>query len=172
MENNALVITGEDPGDGDEDKPIRELHDFSIFDPTRRNELVTLEALEQDDGIDRAFEATGFVKPHYLIEEDEGQEEEPEEPQYVHLSAILRYTVDYTQESEQVPFLASFPMHILTMTDQAILHRDGVCVVHFEEPVEVLQSVLRTFLLPKTTSANNHLQGAKTSQRRLEIFSG
>ncbi|KAH9486450.1 DNA (cytosine-5)-methyltransferase 1 [Psilocybe cubensis] len=99
-ETMTLVITGEDPSDGDDDKPIRELHEFTIFDPSRRNELVTLEALEQDDGIDRAFEAAGYVKPHYLSEEDEGQEEEQEEPQYVHLGAIMRYTVDYSQESE------------------------------------------------------------------------
>ena len=102
MEGDKLVIIGEDPddedGDGDE-KPIRELHDFSIFDPKHRNEMVTLEALEQDDSVDRQFEAAGVVMPSFINDEDAGQEEDVE-LQYVRLSSILRYTVDYTDENE------------------------------------------------------------------------
>ncbi|PPQ86962.1 hypothetical protein CVT25_009784 [Psilocybe cyanescens] len=141
VENEDLIISGEDPEDEDEDKPIRELLDFSIFDPRRRNELVTLEALEQDDGIDRAFEAAGMVKPHYVSEEDEGQEEEPDEPQYVHLSAILRYTVDYTQESEQV-----LPFYIETQYAWYILKNPSasykVFYEHFYSPRRVAQIVI------------------------------
>jgi len=100
-ENDKLVIIGEDAddadGDGDE-KPIREIHGFSIFDPKHRNEMVTLEALEQDDGVDRQFEAAGIVVPSF-VDEDVGQEEDAE-PQHVHLSSILRYTMDYTDENE------------------------------------------------------------------------
>ena len=102
-EDAELVITGEDPEDGlDEDeKPIRLLSDFSIFDPTHRNEFVSLAAIEEDDGVDRQFEGAGMVLPYFVSEEDEGQDEETEiDPQYVRLGAILRYTIDYTQESE------------------------------------------------------------------------
>jgi DNA (cytosine-5)-methyltransferase 1 len=102
IEDDKLVIVGEDAddedGDGDE-KPIREIHGFTIFDPKHRNEMVTLEALEQDDGVDRQFEAAGFVVPSFVNDEDVGQEEDAE-PQYIRLSSILRYTMDYTDENE------------------------------------------------------------------------
>lgn len=101
VEDSELVITGEDPEDGLDEKPIRLLSDFSIFDPKHRNEFVSLAAIEEDDGEDRQFEAAGMVMPYFVSEEDEGQDEETEiEPQYVRLSAVLRYTVDYAQESE------------------------------------------------------------------------
>lgn len=141
-EDEKLIINGEDPYreldggnaddiyeyDGDDapdnfnntdnEKPIRELYNFYIFDPKHRNELVSLESLEIDDGVDRSFEAVGRVKAHFLNVEDDGQEdgleEEPEtvEGNYsngkgrrdakdlIHLSTIMRVTVDYTKESE------------------------------------------------------------------------
>lgn len=101
IEDDKLVIideeTDNEDGDGDE-KPIREIHGFTIFDPKHKNEMVTLEALEQDDGVDRQFEAAGIVVPSF-VDEDVGQEEEVE-LQYVRLSSILRYTMDYTDENE------------------------------------------------------------------------
>jgi DNA (cytosine-5)-methyltransferase 1 len=103
IESAELVITGEDPEDGlDEgEKPIRLLSNFSIFDPKHRNEFVSLAAIEEDDGVDRQFEGAGLVVPYFVSEEDEGQDEEEEiNPQYVRLGAILRYTIDYAQESE------------------------------------------------------------------------
>jgi DNA (cytosine-5)-methyltransferase 1 len=137
-EDDKLVIDAEDPyheldgegntNDGDiemgddadgasgsnaNDKPIRELYEFYIFDPKHNNELVTLEALEQDDGVDRWFEAVGRVKAHLLSSEDDGQEDEldgdametreggkRDEVRKIHLSSILRCTVDFTKESE------------------------------------------------------------------------
>jgi DNA (cytosine-5)-methyltransferase 1 len=100
IEDDKLVIIGEDADDADDgdEKPIREIHGFSIFDPKHRNEMVTLEALEQDDGVDRQFEAAGEVVPSF-VDEDVGQEEDADS-QYVHLSSILRYTMDYTDENE------------------------------------------------------------------------
>ena len=105
VEDEDLVILGEDPDpeDGSDEKPIRELDSFVIFDPKHRNELVTLDALEQDDGLDRQFEAVGHVRPYFLSDEDEGQEDDVEAPQIVHLSAILRFTVNYTEDTEYVP---------------------------------------------------------------------
>lgn len=109
------MITGEDPDpdtDSDE-KPIRELHGFCIFDPKHRNELVTLEALEQDDGLDRQFEAAGHVNPYFLSDEDEGQEDDSDETKFVHLSAILRFTVDYTQDTEYVVSIYHYPCNYI-----------------------------------------------------------
>lgn len=112
IEDSELVITGEDPEDGldDGEKPIRLLSEFSIFDPKHRNELVSLAAIEEDDGLDRQFEGAGMVVPYFISDEDEGQNEEETEiePRYVRLSVILRYTVDYTQESEYAISFLSF----------------------------------------------------------------
>jgi len=112
FEDKDLVITGEDrdtgydsDDDGDEpdeeDKPIRVLSDFSIFDPKHRMEMVSLSAMEEDDGVDRQFEGAGLVTAYSLNDEDEGQEDDIDsEPQYIRLGAILRYTIDYGQEDE------------------------------------------------------------------------
>lgn len=137
-EDDKLVIDGEDPyheldggnttnegdiemgddedgvtGSNENDKPIRELYEFYIFDPKHKNELVSLEALEQNDGVDRRFEAVGRVKAHFVSSEDDGQEDELDEEtrnakeegkragvSRIHLSSILRCTVDFTKESE------------------------------------------------------------------------
>lgn len=117
IENSELVITGEDPEDGlDEgEKPIRLLSNFSIFDPKHRNEFVSLASIEDDDGVDRQFEGAGMVMPYFVNEEDEGQDEETEtEPQYVRLGAILRYTVDYTQESEYATFFSHYVTEVFS----------------------------------------------------------
>ena len=139
-EDEKLIIDGEDPYreleggnaddiyeyDGDDapgnfnnannEKPIRELYDFFIFDPKHLNELVSLEFLEIDDGVDRSFEAVGRVKAHFLNGEDDGQEDGLDDEleilgnirsgkgrrdaRRIHLSTIMRVTVDYTKESE------------------------------------------------------------------------
>jgi DNA (cytosine-5)-methyltransferase 1 len=158
-EDEKLIIDGEDPyreleggnaddiyedyddEDGvpvnsknnDNDKPIRELYDFYIFDPRHQNELVSLEALEIDDGVDRSFEAVGRVKAHFVSDEDDGQEDGLEDEleetgvdgrrgkgdgkrsdaRRIRLSTIMRATVDYTKESEWVLHL----MHPWKVTD-------------------------------------------------------
>jgi DNA (cytosine-5)-methyltransferase 1 len=145
-EDEKLIIDGEDPyreleggnaddiyegyeddnpsnsNNNDNDKPIRELYDFYIFDPKHQNELVSLEALEIDDGVDRSFEAVGRVKAHFVSDEDDGQEDGLEDEleevggdgkrgkgdgkrrdaRRIRLSTIMRVTVDYTKESEWV----------------------------------------------------------------------
>jgi DNA (cytosine-5)-methyltransferase 1 len=113
IESDELVITGEDPEDGlDEgEKPIRLLSDFSIFDPKHRNEFVSLAAIEEDDGVDRQFEGAGLVVPYFVSEEDD--EETEINPQYVRLGAILRYTIDYAQESEYaILFMSLCHLHV------------------------------------------------------------
>jgi DNA (cytosine-5)-methyltransferase 1 len=107
LETKELVIPGEDPEEDavdDNDKPVRILTDFSIFDPLHRNEMVSLAAIEEDDGVDRSFEGAGWVTANF-IDEDVGQEdwedeEEEEEKVYVRLGAILRYTLDYRSDYE------------------------------------------------------------------------
>ncbi|KAG6878958.1 hypothetical protein C0992_006313 [Termitomyces sp. T32_za158] len=110
LESADLVIIGEDPfavedEEGDPNvKPVRVLSDFAIYDPKHGNEMVPLSSIEEDDGVDRQFEAEGVVSPYYQNDEDEGQEDDDEnedsnnsEAKLVKLSAILRYTFDYTE---------------------------------------------------------------------------
>ncbi|KAF8346872.1 S-adenosyl-L-methionine-dependent methyltransferase [Amanita rubescens] len=109
LETQELVIPGEDPEDEpfeDDEKPVRILTDFSIFDPLHRNEMVSLAAIEEEDGVDRHFEGAGWVTADF-ISEDVGQEDWDEDEEenlkvYVRLGAILRYTLDY--KSENNPF--------------------------------------------------------------------
>lgn len=111
-ETQHLVVAGEDFEDGygsddegqegqENEKPVRALMSFSIFDPNHRNEMVSLATMDEDDGIDRKLEAAGYVIPSFINEEDEGQEDGLDnEPQYVRLGSILGYSFDVTKDSE------------------------------------------------------------------------
>ncbi|KAF8640653.1 hypothetical protein AX17_000310 [Amanita inopinata Kibby_2008] len=103
QETAELIIPGEDPdGDPLEDgqKPIRLLADFSIFDPQHKNEMISLAALEEVDGLDRHFEGAGWVTAYFINDEDAGQEDQDPEPLYVRLGAIIMFFVDYSSETE------------------------------------------------------------------------
>lgn len=65
-------------------------------------ELVSLADLEKDGGIlDREFEGVGDARPSVLNDEDAGQEDDlDEQVARIRLSAILRYTMDYTKDNE------------------------------------------------------------------------
>lgn len=83
--------------------------------------------------MDRQFEGAGLVVPYFVNEEDEGQDDETEiNPQYVRLGAILRYTFDYTQESEYaISFFVIMTFAILSnyLKSQLVLHRNGIRLV-------------------------------------------
>ena len=81
------------------------LTDFSIFDPTHDNELVSLSLLEKGDpDMDRAFEGVGDAREFLLDDEDAGQEDDLGEPETtrIRLGAIFHFSVDYTREDEWV----------------------------------------------------------------------
>ncbi|KAG6901728.1 hypothetical protein C0995_008696 [Termitomyces sp. Mi166 len=125
LESADLVIIGEDPfADEDEKddpnaKPVRVLSDFAIYDPNHGCEMVLLSSIEEDDGVDRQFEAEGIVLPYYQNDEDEGQEDDENEdgsnrePKLVKLGAILRYTFDYTETDGKVYIETQFAWYIL-----------------------------------------------------------
>ncbi|TFK42046.1 S-adenosyl-L-methionine-dependent methyltransferase [Crucibulum laeve] len=140
-ETKDVVIPGEDPDEDGEDKPVRMLTDFSIFDPKHRNEMLSLAAMEEEDAIDRQFEGAGLVVPFFLSEEDEGQEEELQEV-YVHLGAILRSTVDYTKPND--------PFYIETECAWYTLRRPSRAYEpfyqHFHTPRRIAQIVISTAL--------------------------
>jgi hypothetical protein len=116
----------------EEEKPVRVLHDWAVFDvrPSKaKNDggalalaLVSLQALDGDSNggsIRRAPEGAGAASPYFENEEDAGQEddgdyddgdningEDSEEGRPVsvrlRLGALLRYTIDYTKRDEYV----------------------------------------------------------------------
>ncbi|KAF8963951.1 S-adenosyl-L-methionine-dependent methyltransferase [Flammula alnicola] len=164
IETEKLIIRGEDPDPDDDDaadeKPIRELDDFSIFDPKHGREMVSLEALEQDDGVDRQFEAAGNVLAHYENAEDRGQEDddddeeeedqnknkrgkEKKKPQYVRLSAILRYSVNYTHDKEPFYIETQYAWYILKSPSE----RYAEYWKHFCMPHRIAQLVISKALL-------------------------
>ena len=91
----------------DGDKPIRLLTDFTIFDTRHRNEYVVLSQIEEEEGVDRRFEATGWAVPSYadeqdLMGEDEGAGEEVVEPVFMHIGPVLGYSIDWRQDNAWV----------------------------------------------------------------------
>ncbi|KAG6831961.1 hypothetical protein H0H87_003296, partial [Tephrocybe sp. NHM501043] len=108
IEGPDLVIAGEcedEEDSGPDVKPVRVLSDFAIYDPKHSNEMVLLSAIEEDDGVDRLFEAEGIVSAYYANGVDEGEDDNVDEDgdktqpvqKMVYLAAILRYTFDYME---------------------------------------------------------------------------
>lgn len=103
IESPHLFITGEDldcdSDDEDRDtskKPTRHLTNFYIFNPQKRNKMLSLDALEEDPSL--LLEAAGFVKACFDTGEDEGQEDGIEDDvnasgglQFIKLGPILRF---------------------------------------------------------------------------------
>jgi len=110
----------------EEDKPVRLLHDWAVFDvrPSKNAsgalalELISLHALDSTD-VGCAPEGAGVASPYCENEEDAGQEDdggyddddkdgEEEDGTRVsvrlRLGALLRWTIDYTKRDEYVSF--------------------------------------------------------------------
>ncbi|KAF9486388.1 S-adenosyl-L-methionine-dependent methyltransferase [Pholiota conissans] len=123
-ETSEFVIQGEDPDDDgseEDEKPIRLLDNFAIFDPKHRFEMVCLDSLEKDDGVDRQFEAAGHVSAYYENDEDEGQEDGASEEAgliYVNLGAILRFSVNYSVDAEPFYIETQYAWYILRSPSQ------------------------------------------------------
>ncbi|CAL1693859.1 unnamed protein product [Somion occarium] len=115
-ERADLIIIGEDTEAVPEEsnnKPIRLLSDFVIYDPKHGNELISLLDLENGD-VDREFQAAGLVAPVFVNEEDAGQEDDEDVPvQRLRTSAIFRFSLDYTQFDEPVYIETQYAWYIL-----------------------------------------------------------
>lgn len=105
QEQENLVIVGEaDEDRGNDSKPMRSLTEFTIFDPNRGLELISLNMLE-DHGDRWHFEAAGYVAPVIVNEEDAGQEDDIENDvddsrQRLRTTDVFKYEIDYTQPNE------------------------------------------------------------------------
>ena len=97
-------LIGEDEEDIPESLPIRVLSDFSIFDPRHSNEMMSLEAMDTDEGHDRVFSAAGYVKANREDEEVEDQAaDDADQPiQYMRLRTIVAWTMSLVKLSEYV----------------------------------------------------------------------
>lgn len=66
--------------------------------------MISLSYLDEDNN-DRVLEGAGIVASKLENDEDEGQEDDLEdEPQFIHITNILGYSIDYTKDEEWVIF--------------------------------------------------------------------
>ncbi|KAJ7269358.1 S-adenosyl-L-methionine-dependent methyltransferase [Mycena haematopus] len=101
-ETANYLAPGEDPHPNPGKKPDRVLYNFCIFEPSIKNELVSLEELETGDN-NRQFAAAGIVLLNDEDEEDYGQEDgadateinEDGEGDHVRLDDIALCRFDY-----------------------------------------------------------------------------
>ncbi|KAL4250277.1 DNA (cytosine-5)-methyltransferase [Abortiporus biennis] len=153
-ERKNPVIIGEDSdpedakGDGEIGyKPVRILTDFVIFDPKHSNAHISLSLLEDNDGVDRAFEAVGNVLPMYANEEDEGQEddgldEDENQSQRLRTSAIFNHYFDYTSPDEPMSIQTQFAWYILKLPNDAYKQH----YYNFYRPHRIAQIVVSSAL--------------------------
>ncbi|TFK17694.1 S-adenosyl-L-methionine-dependent methyltransferase [Coprinopsis marcescibilis] len=145
-ETAGLDIPGEDPDDQNStvrvnNKIVRMLDGFTVFDPNHRREMVSLAALESPDRHDRQIRVIGYVKACYKdgTDEDEGQEEE-EIPPYVHLNTIERYSIDFTKKDDPVWIETKFAFYILDTPSEQY----AAFFQHFYTPRCMAQAVIST----------------------------
>ncbi|KAF9066247.1 hypothetical protein BDP27DRAFT_1330866, partial [Rhodocollybia butyracea] len=130
-----MRIAGEDEDDEPEaEKRVRNLYDFTIYDESHRNEIISLSLREKPDGKDRTLMAFGKVVAFVENIEDEAQEadflEGPHAAQYVKLGPIQNVALDYTKDS--------VPLYIETPHSWYIL----------QNPDSKYKKFLREFYLP------------------------
>jgi len=103
LETEDLIVIGEDPDTrNDGEKPTRILGHFAFFDPTRDLVMISLSYLDEEHENDnRMLEGAGMVASISENDEDEGQEDDlDDEPQFIHISNILGYSINYTKDEE------------------------------------------------------------------------
>ena len=129
-ETADLLLFGEEPKPQDhEEKYARVLSRFAFFDPKSELEMVSLNVLSDRIEKDRKIEGAGFVAAKFLVDEDEGQEDleaEDDELQYIRLTAVRRYLINYLFVDAYVRFHISdfiiiiHPSPLYVETDHAI----------------------------------------------------
>ncbi|KAK0233815.1 S-adenosyl-L-methionine-dependent methyltransferase [Armillaria fumosa] len=113
-ETRRLVLPGEDPDETDNQlKTIRYLTNFAFYDDNNGNALVPLSLMEENDGVVRNFRASGFVRPYFLNDEDEGQEDGMDDDAYLHLGSIMTFSFDYTKHDDPVYLETEFAWYRL-----------------------------------------------------------
>ncbi|KAH6916709.1 S-adenosyl-L-methionine-dependent methyltransferase [Coprinopsis sp. MPI-PUGE-AT-0042] len=154
IENEEFALPGEDDEDGPDSIPVRILTDFTIFDPKHMNEMVSLEAMDSDDGLDRAFSAAGYVRVRRAEEdaEDEEDEEEDEQPlQYIRLGAILTWSMNLTKLADPVYIQTPYAFYVLDVPSKGYTET----FKHFVTPRTLAQTLFAGILRrPQLTLAH------------------
>ncbi|KAJ3552491.1 hypothetical protein NM688_g4121 [Phlebia brevispora] len=127
LETASTLILGEDPTEefSSDEKPIRLLTDFCIFDADSLEE-VTLDDLPKEENSTNTerYEAVGHVAPIYE-EEEAGQDDDcqddyapeiaktPSEPQKLRTSRVLNFSIDYTDADSPVYLQTAYAWYML-----------------------------------------------------------
>ncbi|THH22378.1 hypothetical protein EUX98_g8210 [Antrodiella citrinella] len=114
-----------DPDDENQNKPIRYLSGFALFDPKRALEMVSLDALNEAG--DHNYEAAGYVAPMFVNEEDAGQEDEDEEEvmQRLRTSRVLSFWFDYTIADDKIFRQFYLPRRVVQIIVSSVLANPG-----------------------------------------------
>uniref|UniRef100_A0A0W0FBK8 DNA (cytosine-5-)-methyltransferase n=1 Tax=Moniliophthora roreri TaxID=221103 RepID=A0A0W0FBK8_MONRR len=157
IEESRNLFDNEDPED--EDKPVRLLSNFSVFDIRHRNEFISLSLLEDDDTIDREIQAAGYATEQSVehAEEDEGQAEDfgpGSDGLFVKLTTIRGFYIDYKKETAPVYLETQWAWYILRNPSDHY----RPFFQHFLVPRRVAQHCIG-FALRRPTASYDDFQG-------------
>ena len=144
-----------------------------MFDPERRFEMVSLQALADDDPSASGFVVVGYVSP-FMVEgdEDEGDEDEEDEDRpFVKLHGLISYSMDTASQNEYVLRV----LHVNGITaDAAVfkpgLVRDGSRVVHSTKPFARIRAFFPPLLYAAQSYPARHFHGKAESKHGLPYF--
>ncbi|KAL0951895.1 hypothetical protein HGRIS_008552 [Hohenbuehelia grisea] len=138
-----LVLVGEDPFADDGGKPIRMLHNFSMYDAKHGMDMVSIKALEEDPGErDCAIEASGLVSVYEANDEDAGQEDDlgdATDGVRVHLGELQKYSIEHLKLHDPVWIETSKAWYILGQPSLKYRH----FFRHFYTPHRIAQMIFR-----------------------------
>ncbi|KAI0718349.1 S-adenosyl-L-methionine-dependent methyltransferase [Cerioporus squamosus] len=159
-ESGTAVVPGEDPDerlDASDDKPLRILNRFAIYDPSQSFELVPLSRLHDGSG-KPDLEAVGYVSPAFVNEEDADQEDDldddcPDVGSLWRTTTLFCYSIDYTQLYEPLYIQTQYAWYILKSPDVAY----AATHAQFYRPHRIAQMVISS-AMERDTSTFPHFE--------------
>ncbi|KAJ8515441.1 hypothetical protein ONZ45_g7139 [Pleurotus djamor] len=161
QETADLLVEGEDESEAPDpnSKPVRILTDFAIFDPKHGSEMISLEVLEDPDGLDRDFVAAGRVAA-YMAEGDDDEEEDEDLASegtdsrhedsrnlpFVRLGSIFCTSIDCQDPNDPVWIETEFAWYILRTPSE----RYYQFFRHFYLPRRMTQLIIATLTQSNT----------------------
>jgi len=146
-----LLLFGEEPmAQNHEEKHGRVLSHFAFFDPKSELEMVPLSVLSDRIEKDRKIEGAGFAAAKFLIDEDEGQEDDLEadddELQYIRLTAVRRYIINYLFVDKYVWLHVNY--FIITIYRSPLYVETDHAVYELIQPSKKYRREFRSFYKP------------------------
>lgn len=133
-----------------DEKHARVLSHFAFFDPKSELEMVPLNVLGDRIEKDRKIEGAGFAAAKFLIDEDDGQEDDLEanddELQYIRLTAVRRYIINYLFVDRYVWLHVSY--FIITIYCSPLYVETDHAIYELIQPSKKYRREFRSFYKP------------------------